>query len=104
MARNQCARNDKVGSDVTEATDFDYGCRHGAAALRGAARVGANANHADRAAERANCAAAPPYHDYAAAVALPPLHRLVRIAIPAERHGALSADALLVGAGQCDRD
>src|SRR5690349_4029494 len=59
------------------------------------------ADFADRAAEPDHaagaCAATP--RNQSAAAALPPLRRLVRIAASPERHGALSADALLVGAG-----
>src|SRR5262249_49937861 len=39
------------------------------------------------------------HRDQSTPAALSPLHRLVRIAAPAERHSALPADALLVGAG-----
>ena len=58
---------------------------------------------ADRGAElndASGSAACPaPHPDQSAAVALSPLRRLVRTATPAEWHGALSADAVLVGAG-----
>src|SRR5579864_4895528 len=88
------------GSDVTEAIDRDNGARRAGDARRRAPRGGANSSVADDAAEPAAAPlCAPAHRDQSAAAALPPLHRLVRIAIPAERHGALSANALLVGAG-----
>src|SRR5579864_4490963 len=88
------------GSDVTEAIDRDNGARRAGDARRRAPRGGANSSVADDAAEPAAAPLrAPAHRDQSAAAALPPLRRLVRIAIPAERHGALSANALLVGAG-----
>src|SRR5580704_443859 len=78
--------------DVTEAIDRDHGARRVGDARSRATR--------DRAAEPAIAAAlcAPAHRDQSGAAALPALRRLVRAAIPAERHGALSANALLVGA------
>ena len=70
-----------------------------APAMLGAAQHAA-AQRPDRTAEPAFATAlwAAAHRDLSAAAALSALRRLVRIAIPAERHGALSANALLVGA------
>src|SRR5579864_894561 len=90
------------GWDVAEPMDCADGARRAGDARHGAARGRANARTANRGAGRAVSAAAlcaPAHRDQPASVALSPLHRLVRIAIPAERHRALSANALLVGAG-----
>jgi hypothetical protein len=93
-----------LGNDETEAIDFDRGYRRVAVRRLGTESLGATNLTAcgaepDYAARTAAALCAPTYRDWSTTFALPPLYRLVRIAAPAERHGALSANALLVGAG-----